>query len=39
MSTWIDSINNGITIAIVYGVLLYIPFLAGSILLRGDALT
>lgn len=35
MSTWIDSINNGIVIAIVYGILLYIPFSAGSIILKG----
>lgn len=35
MTTWIDSINNGATIAIVYGILLFLPSLAGSILLRG----
>lgn len=34
MSTWIDSINNGMTIAIVYGILLFIPFMTGSILLK-----
>lgn len=35
MTTWMDSINNGITIAIVYGSLLFIPGLLGSILLNG----
>lgn len=35
MSTWIESIDNGITIAIVYGIMLLIPSLLGSILLKG----
>lgn len=35
MSSWIESIDNGITIAIVYGTLLLIPSLAGSIILNG----
>lgn len=35
MTTWMDSINNGITIAVVYGILLFIPGLLGSVLLNG----
>ncbi len=35
MSTWIESINNGFTIAIVYGILLFIPSLIGCILVKG----
>ena len=35
MSTWSESINNGFTIAIVYGTLLFIPGLIGFILLNG----
>ena len=35
MTTWIESIDNGMTIAMAYGLLLFIPSLFGSILLRG----
>lgn len=35
MTTWIDSIHNGITIAIVYGILLFLPSLLGSVFLKG----
>lgn len=34
MNTWIESINNGFTIAIVYGILLLIPTLTASILVK-----
>lgn len=35
MNTWIESINNGFTIAIVYGILLFVPTLIGLILVKG----
>lgn len=36
MSTWIESIDNGITIAIAYGMLLLIPSFLGTVLLKGE---
>lgn len=35
MNVWLESINNGITIAVVYGILLFIPTLLGSVLFKG----
>lgn len=37
MTTWINSINNGFTIAIVYGILLFIPGMLGLTVLRGGS--
>lgn len=36
MTTWIESINNGITIAVVYGILLFIPSLLVFVVDRTD---
>lgn len=35
MTVWAESINNGFTIAIVYGILLFLPSLLGTMLLKG----
>ena len=35
MNTWIESISNGFTIAIIYGILLFIPCLAVTLLVKG----
>lgn len=35
MTVWAESINNGFTIAIVYGILLFLPTLLGTMLLKG----
>ncbi len=35
MTVWAASINNGFTIAIVYGILLFLPTLLGTMLFKG----
>ena len=35
MTTWLESINSGITIAMVYGLFLFVPGILASIILSG----